>query len=241
MQTLGIPTAIAIAALASIAPRAPDPLDGLRVRSPNERSDSGVTVVELAGFLASSSPHADVVRYELVREASWIRVRTSSSGLFSAFGHDHDLAPARFTVDLQADPAALESTKFVLSVDAGSLQIVDKESQDDRDKIERETREKVLEVARFPTIDFKSTRVAIATAPGGAITAQVTGDLLLHGKTRSITVPAKLEIAGAAIVARGELALKQTDYGIEPPSAVAGTVKVADKVKLTFELHARRK
>ena len=100
------------------------------------------------------------------------------------------------------------------------MQVIDKDSQDDREKIESATREKVLEVARFPTIEFKSTRVVIAKAPGGAITAQVTGDLSLHGKTRSITIPAKLELAGSEIVARGELTLKQSDYGIEPPSAV---------------------
>jgi hypothetical protein len=39
----------------------------------------------------------------------------------------------------------------------------------------------------------------------------------------------------------GEFALRQSDYGIKPPSAVGGGLKVKDEVKFTFDIVARKR
>jgi polyisoprenoid-binding protein YceI len=61
---------------------------------------------------------------------------------------------------------------------------------------------------------------------------QVTGELSLHGTTRSITVPVMLE-KGRYI---GSTRLKQTDFGITPVRIAGGTVKVKDEVEMSFEV-----
>ena len=38
----------------------------------------------------------------------------------------------------------------------------------------------------------------------------------------------------------GELALRQTDFGITPLSVAGGAIQVQDEVKLRFDIHARR-
>ena len=45
--------------------------------------------------------------------------------------------------------------------------------------------------------------------------------------------------AGAAWQATGTLKLKQTDFGIKPVTAGAGTVRVKDEVSVDFTLVAR--
>ena len=63
----------------------------------------------------------------------------------------------------------------------------------------------------------------------------------MAGTTRRVPVTADVKIAPDSIRAVGTFVLKQTDFGIEPFSGgPGGTVKVADKVTLCFELIGRR-
>jgi polyisoprenoid-binding protein YceI len=63
--------------------------------------------------------------------------------------------------------------------------------------------------------------------------------LSLHGKSKLIAVPIKLETQNELLKATGETIIKQSDFGISPVSAGAGLVKVADEVRLSFQLVAR--
>jgi hypothetical protein len=45
--------------------------------------------------------------------------------------------------------------------------------------------------------------------------------------------------AGGHITARGSFVLKQTDFGMEPVTAVSGTIRVKDEVDVQFVLRAR--
>ena len=69
----------------------------------------------------------------------------------------------------------------------------------------------VLESAKFPEIRFEST--SIRTVSEGKWT--VTGDLTLHGESRSITIDVHND--GGAYL--GEAKIRQTQFGIYPVSA----------------------
>ena len=123
---------------------------------------------------------------------------------------------------------------------AGSLAVVDDESRDDRQAIEREMNENVLAVARHPEITFRSASVEAKPLSPGVFDVRIAGDLALHGVARRITVPARLEIREDVVHATGKVSLLQTEFGIHPTSAAAGTVKVADRVELAFDVVAAR-
>ena len=66
-------------------------------------------------------------------------------------------------------------------------------------------------------------------------------DVTMEGKTRVIPVTANVRIGRDTIRAGGSFVVKQTDFGIEPfRGGPGGTVKVADKVTLCFDLVATR-
>jgi hypothetical protein len=66
------------------------------------------------------------------------------------------------------------------------------------------------------------------------------GQLTLRGVTRGQKVPAMLVATGDMLHAFGEFSLRQTDYHIQPVSAVGGGLKVKDEVKFEFDIVARK-
>lgn len=171
---------------------------------------------------------------------SFLVVRTSSAGLLSALGHDHEIMVRKFSGEIVFDPSKASEAALVLDIDATSLAVVENESASDRDEIEKEMNDSVLESRKYPTIRFESTAFAARPAVKGVQDVMLTGDLALHGVTRSITIPGKLEVFADHLHVAGEIALKQTDYKIKPVSAAAGTIKVDDKVRFSFDLTAAR-
>jgi polyisoprenoid-binding protein YceI len=66
------------------------------------------------------------------------------------------------------------------------------------------------------------------------------GELTLHGITRSQPAPARISVSGETLRASGEFSIRQSDYEIRPVSAVSGTIKLKDELKLSFDISARK-
>jgi polyisoprenoid-binding protein YceI len=63
-----------------------------------------------------------------------------------------------------------------------------------------------FEVEKFPTSTFKITKVA---------GANITGDLTLHGVTKSITFPAKVAVVAGKVTATASIPVDRTDFGVK--------------------------
>ncbi|MBB6003020.1 YceI family protein [Arcicella rosea] len=63
-----------------------------------------------------------------------------------------------------------------------------------------------FEVEKFPTSTFKITKVA---------GANITGDLTLHGITKSITFPAKIAVAGGKTTATASIPVDRTEFNVK--------------------------
>lgn len=96
-----------------------------------------------------------------------------------------------------------------------------------------------FEATRYPTISFRSTSIA----KGPMNTLKITGDLTLHGITKSVVLDAKLNLirpANAAIPGGAgfdaETVLRRTDYALDRyvPS-------VSDEVRVHITLEAYKK
>jgi polyisoprenoid-binding protein YceI len=171
---------------------------------------------------------------------SRLTIRAFAGGLLSAFAHNPTFAVRRFTVEIAFDPAAPERSSVKVVVDAGSLELTDQVSESDRKEIQRIMRDEVLEIDRFPTIEFQSARVELQDG-GGKYHASVTGPLALHGVTRDATIEADGSTMGTSLRIYGECQLRQTEFGIKLVSVAAQAIKVKDELKCAFDFVARPK
>ncbi|MDZ7897401.1 MAG: YceI family protein [Arcicella sp.] len=63
-----------------------------------------------------------------------------------------------------------------------------------------------FEVEKFPTASFKITKVE---------GANITGDLTMHGVTKSMTFPAKVSMVGGKATATASIPVDRTDFGVK--------------------------
>lgn len=156
---------------------------------------------------------------------STVTIHVGKAGVFSAFGHEHEVrgAIAQGSVDAGPNP------KVELLVRAAGLKVLDPDLKPaDRDEVQSTMLgSKVLDAERFPEIRFRSTHVQ---REGGGW--KVEGELTLHGQTHPVTVKARE--AGGGYTASANF--KQTAFGITPVTAGGGTVKVKDEVRLEFDI-----
>jgi hypothetical protein len=62
----------------------------------------------------------------------------------------------------------------------------------------------------------------------------------LHGATRTQDLPVRIERGADEIAVAGELALRQSDFGIKPVSVLGGALQVADEVAIRFSIRGQR-
>ncbi len=157
---------------------------------------------------------------------STLTIRVYKTGLFSAFGHNHEItAPiARGIADTGEHPSV------EVRVDARALRVVDADvSEKDRADIQRTMLgPEVLDSERFPEIIFQS-QVA---EPAGTDRWTLRGNLTLHGETRPVSVEVSLKNGHYM----GHATMKQSDFGIKPVRAAGGTVKVKDEIRVEFDV-----
>jgi polyisoprenoid-binding protein YceI len=94
-----------------------------------------------------------------------------------------------------------------------------------------------FDVQKFPKARFTSTQVK----PGGekGATHTITGNLELHGVTKSITFPANVRVKGDAVDVDAEFAINRKDFGIVYPGAPDDLIK--DDVLIKLQIRGKRK
>jgi polyisoprenoid-binding protein YceI len=92
---------------------------------------------------------------------------------------------------------------------------------------------KALEEEEYPNIQFSLNEIESIDQK----TIKATGDLTVAGNTQTVVVNAEYEIKSAdQISLKGSHSLKMTDFGIEPPTAVFGTIKTGDEITIDYTL-----
>lgn len=130
-------------------------------------------------------------------------------------------------VDASGEMPQINTLKFV--VEAESL----KSGKGAMDK----NTYKALDTKNHKQIVFKSSKVksiSPITSASNKYKVTATGDLTIAGKTNTIDLPFVLSINGNTVTIEGKKALKMTDYGIEPPKALLGTITTGDEIEVHF-------
>jgi YceI-like domain len=166
-----------------------------------------------------------VPNYTLGPEDGILAVRTSRTGAIAKAGHDLLMHVTEWSATLDTGDAP----SLTLDADGTSLRVregtggIKPLDDDDLANIETTIDDEVL---RKRDITFRSTSVQL---DGDKVA--VAGDLTLLGTTRPLAFDLTLvdgRVTGAAVV-------KQTEWGMKPYTALFGTLKVADEVRVEID------
>jgi polyisoprenoid-binding protein YceI len=155
-----------------------------------------------------------------------LTIRTARTGAASRAGHDLliEVGSWQATLDPEGQPA------LSLTADARSLRVLEGTggvkslAEDDTANIAKTIDDEVLKGC---SIQFRSSQVE--QRPDG--TLAVTGELELGGRRG----PVEFDLSNRDGRLNGEAVVKQTAFGIKPYSALFGTLKVADEVRIEID------
>jgi len=192
-------------------------------------------------LVAGHQAEAADTTYAVAMARSSVVVHVGKAGFFSFAGHEHLVTAPRLQGEVRAAADDLSRSLVTLTFETGALRVEEKgEPAGDAAKVQEVmVGPHVLDATRFPTVTFKSKTVTGRIAGSNAYDLNITGELSLHGVTRSVSLPLRVEISADTLKATGHLALRQTEYGISPVT-VAGVVKVKDELTIDYVVVATK-
>jgi polyisoprenoid-binding protein YceI len=200
----------------------------------------GLLTNELVHGCSESIPtNADLgaSRYRLDASQSNFMVRAFSGGLLWFKGKDHFIRVRDFSGEAQLTPGAINPASLHITIRAASLEETrDIFTPQEKQIINKELREIVLEPDKYPEIVFKSSSVTGKSTGATQYDLKITGDLTLHGVTRQITIPTIVTLTGNDLRAQGEFTIERSDFNVKATSAMHGMIRVRDKLKFTFDI-----
>lgn len=93
---------------------------------------------------------------------------------------------------------------------------------------------KALVATKYPEIKFNLTGYDLTK--GTPVSGTVQGSLTMNGQSHPIAVPVQFARADGALRVTGKIPLKMTEWGVQPPRLMLGTLKVGDVVTVQFDL-----
>ncbi len=108
--------------------------------------------------------------------------------------------------------------------------------ENDKSLMEKKTRE-ALRADKNPLIIFKQTEDATIDLGNGAAPVVVKGNLTIAGITRPVQIEAiGQKVGDDGFEATATIKIKLTDYKMEPPTALLGTIKTGDEVTVHVDM-----
>lgn len=139
------------------------------------------------------------------------------------------------TGEISIDPSNLATAKVTATIDVNSVDTgLDKRN-------EHIKADKYLDVIKFPTITFESTKVV----PGSRGSALLVGNLSMHGVTKQVNIPVKVlgfgqdPWGGTRAGFEGKTTIKASDFGYG--WATGATSPVGDELEITLLIEGIQK
>lgn len=141
----------------------------------------------------------------------------------------------KFEGTIKVDPDHPEKSSVTATIDTASITT----QNDKRDEDLRS--DHFFDVAKYPTITFKSKSVKQT----GADSADIVGDLTMHGVTKEITLHGKFLGKGTGLQGKPISGwqvtpepIKRSDYGLTWSKAIEGTAVVGEEVTISIDIEA---
>jgi polyisoprenoid-binding protein YceI len=192
------------------------------------------TATPTASAVVSTLPQANAITWTVdAASKATIRVREQLARLPAPNDAIITIAGAQGTFTLNPDGTFATGSK--ISVDMNTI------TTDDRQRTDSIRRDP-LEVTRFRTSELVPKTASGLTLPlarSGDFTFQLTGDLTLHGVTKSVTFDVKATRTDGKLTATATAApsWKFGDFGMRPPSSFS-VLSIVDEIRMEFALVA---
>ncbi|WP_240317574.1 MULTISPECIES: YceI family protein [Janthinobacterium] len=176
----------------------------------------------------------------IVPQESLLTITVRRGGALARLGHDHVIASRSLQGVVAPAPgrAAFQFRLDEMSVDEESLRqaagLTTTPSADAIAGTRHNMLVRVLEAERYPWVRIDARRMGNKEV--------LEADITLHGVTRTVQLPVRIEQAadGRRLQASGSLLLKQSDFGIVPFAVLGGAMAVQDQMELAFRITARQ-
>ena len=199
-----------------------------------------LSIPETMPQVESNQPAAQThttLRFLLDATQSKFIAHAQRGGLLWFKGHEHLVAAKEFSGEAQLNSESIAGSSLQLTVKTDSMEETsDAFTSAQKQIINRELREIVLEPAKYPEIVFKSSSVTGKPRGNGQYDLKIAGDLTLHGVTRQIVIPVQVTVNGKDLRAVGEFSINRSDFKVKATSAFHGMIRVRDAVKFTFDI-----
>ncbi|MCA1745369.1 MAG: YceI family protein [Bacteroidales bacterium] len=93
-----------------------------------------------------------------------------------------------------------------------------------------------LKAKKQPSITFTQTDKVSVKTNGNTFTGTVRGNLTIAGETKAVSIPISGNTAQNKLKVNGKVSLKMTQFGMEPPRAMLGTIRAGDEITVNFEV-----
>lgn len=172
--------------------------------------------------------------YYVLSDSSFT-VELATSGLFGRMGDSHMIRAMQFDAHARVGAQGLNSpdTQVSVVVFTAALEVVDPGAPiEDRLRVEERMKgPDQLNVDAYPEIRLVSTALRPGKGPGQVV---MTGELTIHGVTRTVTFPMTWTALPDHFAAEGQVQLKLSDFDIKPIKLGMGTVRVRDAFTLRW-------
>ena len=174
--------------------------------------------------------------YQIDSRESILKIHLDTAGFLGFLGDEHFVEAPIASGKITYYPDDVEKSSVDLEVIAKQIAVRDPHLGEEKRKEVQQTMEseRVLYVDKYPRVIFRSSR--IRQLKDGRL--GIVGDLTVREETKEVQVLATIEATESGLHVNGRSKFKQTDFGIEPVTAGAGTVRVKNAVKLSFSVYA---
>ena len=189
----------------------------------------------------SGGKSVEQLRFRLDAARSKFIVHADRAGIAWFKGKSQFIAAKDFSGEALLTTDLLNPASLVITVRTASLEETGADFTDQQKGIiKKELDELVLESGKYPEITFRSTQVSGKAAGGGSFDVKIDGDLMLHGVTKHIMIPARVSLSGDGLRAVGEFYVNRKKFGVNATDAFHGFVRVKHKLRFTFDIIGTR-
>jgi polyisoprenoid-binding protein YceI len=130
--------------------------------------------------------------------------------------------------------AGTQVTAIDMTADLTSL-------KSDSQQRDGQLRDNGIQTSQYPTATFKLTapiQLGAVPADGQTVSATATGDLTIHGTTKSVQIPIQAQRSGSTVTVIGSINIVFADYGFSGPTSFK-VLSVEDHGTMEFQLLLR--
>ncbi|MHB1556799.1 MAG: YceI family protein, partial [Isosphaeraceae bacterium] len=170
--------------------------------------------------------------YRIDPGLSQFTVQGFATGLLSALAHSPTFAVRSYEGIMRLGRTA-ESFEIELTLDAHSLELVDRVPEFERREIERRMWDEVLEASTYRELTIHGQALSARETAQGYYGLTLAADLTLHGMTSRHEFGAELIVFADGLRLGGQTSVKMSDHGIRTVSALRGTIRLKDELQIT--------